>query len=162
MTSPGVPFANILHQEAIALLSGSTSFERGKRYFKERRVVALARRDGSLTATVNGVEAYAVKIWAHLDTLAYTCSCPQGQEKAFCKHAVATALAWLDSPPISVDPVAKAESAPPPASDEASVEAWETAMLETLRGRSKEALIDLLLGATRTDRFLRARILKRS
>jgi uncharacterized Zn finger protein len=108
---PGVPFANILHKDVIVELAGSASFERGRRYFEEKRVASLARREGALFASVRGTETYAVKIWVHLESLAYSCSCPQGQEKAFCKHAVATSLAWLaartdstEGPRLSKDP----------------------------------------------------------
>lgn len=91
------PIANILHQDTIRRLSTDGAFERGRAYFNEGRVVELARKDGSVVAKVKGSEAYAVRIWMHEDSLAYACSCPMGQERWFCKHAVAVALAFVGS-----------------------------------------------------------------
>lgn len=89
------PVASILHQETIRRLSGDGAFDRGKKYFDEGRVTNVERREGSVHAKVRGAEPtpYAVRIWMKDGTVAYSCSCPQGQEQAFCKHAVALALA---------------------------------------------------------------------
>lgn len=94
--STGAAPPNILHRETLRRLSGDGSFERGKRYFEEQRVAELVRSRSSVLARVRGSTEYAVQIWSHDDGLAFTCSCPHGQEKAFCKHAVATSLAWLE------------------------------------------------------------------
>lgn len=89
------PIANILHQETIRKLSTDRAFERGKTYFNEGRVVDVTRREGSVHARVQGTEPYAVRIWIKDDSLAYACECPQGQDRAFCKHAVAVALSFV-------------------------------------------------------------------
>jgi uncharacterized Zn finger protein len=89
------PFANILHHETIRRLSTDRSFERGQAYFEEGRIRGLIFHKGSIRASVKGASDYAVRIWVHDESLAYSCSCPQGQDKAFCKHAVALGLAWL-------------------------------------------------------------------
>jgi uncharacterized Zn finger protein len=143
---PNGPFANIVHREVIERLAGSTSFERGRRYFKEQRVTSLQRRRGGLFAQVRGSEMYAVKLWVHLGSLAYSCSCPQGRDKSFCKHAVATALAWLDDR--SSEPIL-----PLPVNEDDPVRA-------ALRAKSKEALVELLVIAAKFDAALRTRILK--
>lgn len=112
------PIANILHQDTIRRLSTDGAFERGKAYFQEGRVVELARKDGSVVAKVKGTESYAVRIWMHEDSLAYSCSCPMGQERWFCKHAVAVALAFvgsiagLDAGPEASDPPASNDGRP--------------------------------------------------
>jgi uncharacterized Zn finger protein len=146
VTTSGVPFANILHQEVIRQLAGSASFERGQRYFEERRVVALARREGTLTANVRGADTYRVQIWVHHDALAYSCSCPQGQDKAFCKHAVATALAWL------ADRAEGAEAPGPPMIGDGAV-------ASALASRSRDELVALLVLAARSNEDLRKLIL---
>jgi uncharacterized Zn finger protein len=94
-----VPIANILHQETIRRLSGDGAFERGKTYFMEGRVVDIQRKEGTVFAKVRGTETYDVRIWMKDESLAYACVCPQGQEQAFCKHAVAVALAFLGGLP---------------------------------------------------------------
>lgn len=95
------PVASILHQETIRRLSGDGAFDRGKKYFDEGRVTGVERREGSVHAKVRGAEPtpYAVRIWMKDGTVAYSCSCPQGQEQAFCKHAVALALASVGGLP---------------------------------------------------------------
>lgn len=87
--------ASILHQETIRRLSGDGAFDRGKKYFDEGRVTNVERKEGSVHAKVRGTEEspYAVRIWMKDESLAYACSCPMGQDQAFCKHAVAVALA---------------------------------------------------------------------
>jgi uncharacterized Zn finger protein len=112
-----VPIANILHQETIRRLSGDGAFERGKAYFLEGRVVDIQRKEGTVLAKVRGTETYDVRIWMKDDSLAYACVCPQGQEQAFCKHAVALALAFLGGLPaaeaMKVDSVNDADLARP-------------------------------------------------
>lgn len=109
------PIANILHQDTIRRLSTDGAFERGKAYFQEGRVVELARKDGSVVAKVKGTESYEVRIWMHEDSLAYACSCPMGQERWFCKHAVAVALAFVGS---IAGLAAGSDPADPPASND--------------------------------------------
>lgn len=99
-----VPIANILHQETIRRLSGDGAFERGKAYFLDGRVVDIQRKEGTVFAKVRGTETYDVRIWMKDESLAYACVCPQGQEQAFCKHAVAVALAFLGGLP-AADPM---------------------------------------------------------
>lgn len=94
-----LPIANILHQETIRRLSGDGAFERGKAYFQGGRVVDIQRKEGTVFAKVRGTETYDVRIWMKDESLAYACVCPQGQEQAFCKHAVAVALAFLGGLP---------------------------------------------------------------
>jgi uncharacterized Zn finger protein len=89
------PFASILHRDAIQQLANSRAFARGRDYFERGRVKALARHKSSLTGVVEGETAYAVRVWVKDTGLAYSCSCPQGEEGHFCKHCVALSLAWL-------------------------------------------------------------------
>ncbi|MEZ4297233.1 MAG: SWIM zinc finger family protein [Polyangiaceae bacterium] len=89
------PFASILHREAIQKLADTRSFARGRDYFARGKVRSLTRRGTSLTGVVEGESPYAIRIWVKDQSLAYTCSCPQGEEGNFCKHCVALSLAWL-------------------------------------------------------------------
>lgn len=89
------PFASILHRDAIQKLADDRSYARGRDYFEKGRVKALARHKASLTGVVEGEAAYAVRVWVKETGLAYSCSCPRGEEGDFCKHCVALSLAWL-------------------------------------------------------------------
>lgn len=90
------PDANILHRDAVAKLAGERAFARGQAYVREGRVLALLRHESSLTGRVRGETTYLVRLWVGESNLAYACTCPQGQESNFCKHAVAVALAWIE------------------------------------------------------------------
>jgi hypothetical protein len=57
----------------------------------------------------------------HEGSLAYACNCPQGQEQAFCKHAVALALTFVGgsgftppAPPVEEAPHLEAPRSEPP------------------------------------------------
>lgn len=140
-----VPIANILHQETIRRLAGDGAFDRGKVYFHEGRVVDLVRKDGSVQAKVRGTEAYDVRIWMKDESLAYACNCPHGQEQAFCKHAVAVALAFTGGVPRAkpVEPVIK------------------PSLADTLRALSHEELVVVLLEAALDDQPFKERLVRR-
>jgi uncharacterized Zn finger protein len=89
------PFASILHRETIEKLAGGRSMARGREYFESGRVKALARDRASLSGVVAGTSSYAVRLWVKDSSLAYSCSCPRGEDGDFCKHCVALSLAWL-------------------------------------------------------------------
>lgn len=89
------PFASILHKDAIKQLAHDRAYARGRDYFERGRVKALARHKSSLTGVVEGGTAYAVRVWVKDTGLAYSCSCPHGEEGNFCKHCVALSLAWI-------------------------------------------------------------------
>lgn len=78
--------------------AGDASFARGEEYFAEERVrgvVAVTESD-SIAATVRGSRDYRVRLWRDAAGLAAACTCPMGESGAFCKHAVAVGLAWLE------------------------------------------------------------------
>jgi hypothetical protein len=172
------PIANILHQETIRRLSGDGAFERGRLYAAQGRVVDVVRKDGAIAAKVRGTETYEVRIWMHEESLAYSCNCPQGQEQAFCKHAVAVALSFVGAivptpktPP--VDDRAPPQSppstpaAPPPAAPtpapirKASPREAPASFAAELRALSHEALVLLILEESLEDAAFRARVLAR-
>jgi uncharacterized Zn finger protein len=101
---PGVVdrgIANILHRETIAVIVGTRTFERGEQCFIKGRVIRVDAVRGELRGTVKpqepGRRDYATRIWVREEGLAYECSCPMGQQQQFCKHAVAVALAHLET-----------------------------------------------------------------
>ncbi|SDS06273.1 Uncharacterized conserved protein, contains Zn finger domain [Actinopolymorpha singaporensis] len=73
------------------------SLQRGRDYYLAGRVREL-RVDGSaVSAIVDGGRAYRVRLDLTPLGLEGRCNCPYGAEGFFCKHCVASALAWLDS-----------------------------------------------------------------
>jgi uncharacterized Zn finger protein len=93
--------ASILHRQTLAMIVGSRMFERGESCFTEGRVLRVEAVAGELRGTVRpneqGRAAYTIRIWVRDDGLAYECTCPIGEQRQFCKHAVAIALAHLDN-----------------------------------------------------------------
>lgn len=93
--------ANILHRDTLAVLVGSRLFDRGERCFTEGRVIKVQAGRGELAGAVRPQEAgrapYWVRIWVRDEGLAYECSCPMGEQREFCKHTVAIALAHLEN-----------------------------------------------------------------
>ncbi|NUP06544.1 MAG: hypothetical protein HOW73_10845 [Polyangiaceae bacterium] len=151
------PFANILHQETIRRLSSDRSFERGRAYFEEGRIRGLISSKGSIRASVMGASDYAVRIWVHEESLAYACTCPQGQEKAFCKHAVALGLAWLAKSALPKPSAAVVTTTPLPLTKAGS--SRERSLRRALEGKSREQLVDLICALAAVDETLRDRIL---
>jgi uncharacterized Zn finger protein len=96
--------------------AGDLYYDRGLDYFEEGRVSALQQSSQSIRARVTGTEDYAVVLTLKAETVIYQCDCPVGSEGDFCKHCVATALAWLhqqetaeeESPKITPEDVTKA------------------------------------------------------
>jgi uncharacterized Zn finger protein len=95
----GYEVANILHRDTIATIVGARTFDRGQRCLDDGRVLGVESRDGELVGVVRPQEAsrpaYEIRIWVRDDGLAYQCTCPMGEARHFCKHAVAVALAHL-------------------------------------------------------------------
>jgi uncharacterized Zn finger protein len=80
--------------ERLRALAGARSYERGEEYAVEGRVERLAVGVDSAMATVAGSSPYRVAL--RLDQargLRGSCSCPMGEDGAFCKHCVAVGLA---------------------------------------------------------------------
>ena len=99
--------ASILHRDTIAVLVGKRTFERGQRCFGEGRVLSVEAAGGELRGAVrpqeSGRATYAIRIWLRDEGIAYECTCPIGELRQFCKHAVALALAHLDKERIDAE-----------------------------------------------------------
>ena len=95
-TGPGFQLASSFDLQALRHLAGPGSYSRGRDYFAAGRVLSLdERRGGAVGAEVRGSAAYSVKLWAEGPDLAYSCTCPRGDDGEFCKHCVAAGLAVL-------------------------------------------------------------------
>lgn len=80
------------------VVAGSRAFGRGEAYARDSRVTELREAGGVLKATVDGAQPYSVRVRVSDDPNAIegSCTCPAADEGAFCKHCVATVLAWLE------------------------------------------------------------------
>lgn len=91
--------SKLLTEKTIRRIAGVTYFARGEEYLRSGCVRNLKERNGRITATVDGSYDYDVALWDEGGTLEYSCTCPlHDGDGAFCKHCVATALAWLNQP----------------------------------------------------------------
>ena len=84
--------AHVFHAEQLRDLANGKAYARGERYHQEGRVSALRRDGKTIKGRVSGTREYDVSLWVNGDRIAYTCSCPMGEEGLFCKHCVAVAL----------------------------------------------------------------------
>lgn len=76
-------------------LAGQTYFDRGEDYHRSGHVYGLVEHADVVVATVAGTADYRVRLWVE-DGLAHSCDCHLGLDGEFCKHCVATGLAWLE------------------------------------------------------------------
>lgn len=132
------PLAKFVNETALAKLAGDKSYARGVAYWRQGAVLDLMRVGDGLKARVMGSEEYRVALRAAGRTLEWSCTCPLGAGGEFCKHAVATGLAWLDGG--------------------GSPDDEPTLLRSHLASQSKEELIDLLLEQASEDPELRARL----
>ncbi len=150
MTIPDYLTAKRIRQWA-----GIRSFERGQAYFEEGLVSALQSRNGRISASVKGTHQYRVELWEADATLEYVCDCPVGLRGEFCKHAVATALAWLERQ-APTDPADTGKRRKPKATKAGltlkEVHAW-------LMLQKKTDLVDMLLEAAAEEGQLHNRLM---
>jgi uncharacterized Zn finger protein len=140
----GKSLSDVLTKETLASLAYGESFGRGRRYFEQGRVKALKESDGVITARVRGSRWYTVELRAEPVGLRGRCSCPVGEDGLFCKHCVATGLAWITSEELSKSPE--------------SVSASPEAVRAYLGGLSREKLVELVMAQAQTDERLRQQL----
>lgn len=122
----------------IQRLAGVKVFSRGEEYYSSNRVEKVSESESTIHAIVQGNLPYSVMITLDAGSrLAHRCSCPQGDEGRFCKHCVATALAWME--PQSVSPT---EPGSNPDKEPASTPQDEIQTF--LEAQSKEDLVRLV------------------
>jgi uncharacterized Zn finger protein len=148
-------FAEVLTLAEVQSLADTKTFTRGKAYFHEGAVSRLEAHDGAVRATVHGTHRYRVELAVKDGSLAYGCNCPVGDAGAFCKHAVAVALAWLEN---SGAEVFHAEEAAP-AKPRKKRQTYEELMHEYVATLDPDTLRELLLDVAGRDRTLRDKLL---
>ncbi len=85
-----------LSRSALLYHAGSIYFDRGENYFLNGYVRSVMEDEGTVTASVRGTADYRVRLWVEGSELNHYCSCPLGDRGEFCKHCVATGLAWIE------------------------------------------------------------------
>ncbi|AHH94547.1 hypothetical protein KALB_1174 [Kutzneria albida DSM 43870] len=145
MLAPWVPVAVVeVSERSVRRRADARSFERGQAYFKAGRVRRLTVAGTTVTSIVDGTSVYRVRLEITSTGLDGRCSCPYGAEGVFCKHCVATALAWLE------EGGEVGEPRPQPVTDER--------LREFLLGKDPTWLVEQLLAVARADPLLRARL----
>ncbi|WP_300273720.1 hypothetical protein [Halomonas sp.] len=84
----------LLADEPLVRLAGEAAFERGVAYYRQGQVLGWNRQGNTLTAQVAGSESYRVTLRLNPRGLEGGCDCPASEGIDFCKHCVATALAY--------------------------------------------------------------------
>lgn len=80
----------------LRLATDPRSWQRGVGYFQDGRVELLMTDSGVIHARVAGNDDYRVQLRVEDGQVEGECSCPMGDDGVFCKHCVATGLAYLD------------------------------------------------------------------
>ena len=136
--------AELLTKETLESAAFGESYSRGKRYFEQGRVKALKESEGAVSARVRGSAWYDVELRAEPVGLRGRCSCPVGLDGLFCKHCVATGLAWLVRQALSAHETAGSGS--------------QQAVRDYLVGLSKEKLAELVMEQAQADPDLKQRL----
>lgn len=88
-----------LSAQSLDTLATASALRRGQEYFSAQAVHLGSSNAECVCASVEGSEqpSYSTDIHvSHSQQLQYSCTCPVGRTGAFCKHLVATALAWQE------------------------------------------------------------------
>lgn len=133
-------------------MAGARSFERGEDYFVSGQVGSIVDHEGKISAKVRGTRSYQVTLWVERGAMEYSCTCPVGDDGAFCKHCVAVGLAWLEQ--------AHAERAPGKKRSKRDVTMDD--VRADLAGQEKNALVDMLMERAVDDDRLRQRLLMKA
>jgi uncharacterized Zn finger protein len=152
--SQSAKLSEVLTLAAVQSLADTKTFARGKAYFHDGVVSRLEERDDVVRATVRGTHRYRVELAADDGELAYDCNCPVGDEGAFCKHAVAVALSWLENSGEEVFHAEESAQGKP----RKKRKTFEELIREYVTTLDKDALLELLMDAVERDLTLRDKL----
>lgn len=138
----------VFDRHALLRMAGPRSFARGEEYHESGHVKSLVEHSGDIAAKVRGTREYRVKLWAEDGRLEFSCTCPVGNDGAFCKHCVAVGLQWLEQVKQRAGTPGKRVTQKTTMDD---VRAYLAAL-------GKNALIDMLLEQSVEDDRLRRRL----
>jgi len=83
---------SLLSERAVLELAGPAALARGAAYQRDGRVELGPAHVDRVEAVVRGSLPYAVSLSVAGSSLRWSCTCPVGDDGAFCKHCVAVAL----------------------------------------------------------------------
>jgi len=126
---------------ALRATAGDTVYARGEAYFRDGAVTIVSNRPGRVVAQVFGSEDYRTELKGGGADIDGSCSCRAFEDRGFCKHMVAAALA------------ANATGGPGADGPDAT-----TRIREHLKSKSVDALIDMILGLAEHDAALFRRL----
>ena len=135
----------ILTPKLVRRVAGVRFFARGEAYFAGGAVRSLRGDGGAVKAVVQGTRRYRVRLWVEDGDLCHDCTCPIGLDGAFCKHCVATGLAWHAGGPQDTD-----------------TDVGENDLRGYLLGLDREELVSLLIDHADEDERLHLRLTLRA
>ena len=89
-------FLPAMNDAVIRRLAGDRSYQRGLDYYLHGQVESLEEHADGVRAVVRGNDDYRVELSSSGGIVDHSCDCPYASGGIFCKHCVATALAWLN------------------------------------------------------------------
>jgi uncharacterized Zn finger protein len=137
-------FAGALTKARLEEWAGERYFARGAAYFGNGAVVQLRCDDLGIWARVLGTQPYVVRFWRKGKKPGWGCTCPLGIDGEFCKHLVATGLAFLSGKPVDGGPDEIANLEP---------------IREFLQAATREELLELIMERAAWDEDLTAELL---
>lgn len=119
-------------------IAGATTYARGAEYQRDGRVEILSIDGKRVVARVAGTEVYRVELTGLGGDFGGTCTCPAFEDRGFCKHMVAVALA--------------ANAAGTEAGTEVAEAGGTLSRMRTyLTQRSPDQLVEMILGLAERD-----------
>ncbi len=85
-----------INKALLIRLAGEGAYQRGVKVYKNGAVLSISEKTGHIFAKVKGTEIYQVKLQITDKILDGRCDCLASDNVAFCKHCVATTLAYQD------------------------------------------------------------------
>ena len=83
-----------LSEATFKTLAGDDVYERGLAYYNQGRVGELSISNNRISAKVEGSHTYSVELHHTAKFFEGSCNCPASDNFDFCKHCVATSLAY--------------------------------------------------------------------
>ncbi|WP_281560748.1 SWIM zinc finger family protein [Thalassomonas sp. RHCl1] len=77
-------------------LAGEGAYQRGVKVYQSGAVLSVREKSNHILAKVEGTETYQVTLQITDKVLDGSCNCPASENFDFCKHCVATALAYQE------------------------------------------------------------------
>jgi uncharacterized Zn finger protein len=145
----GIDLSQSINDAVIRRLAGDQSYQRGFDYFSHGHVESLEETGGQIRAVVRGSQDYTVTLATDEGVPDYSCDCPVGGDGVFCKHCVATALAWLNRAAAPTKPSRRGKTKEIKLADAA----------KTLQAEDKDSLVRMLLDWAKDDNRLRERLI---